>query len=200
MVVSAGFQHVGASGQVPDPSGPPDDGARRQRYLEMVAAELPVLLRVARTMTGQSADAEDLVQDTLLRAWHGLDGFDGRHPRAWLLTILRHTEINRHRRRRPELLDDPDEPAGRHLAAAHPSAEQVVTDRAFDAVVEAALLALPEDMRRVVMLIDVDELSYAEAAAILGVPEGTVTSRLHRARKRIRHSLQAGGLAPRRGL
>jgi len=85
-----------------------------------VLLELPVLLRVARTMTGQPADAEDLVQDTLLRAWRALDTFDGRHPRAWL-TVMRHTEINRHRRRRPELLDDPDLPGACNRAAAGPS-------------------------------------------------------------------------------
>jgi len=88
--------------------GSAEAGERQRRYADLVLLELPVLLRVARTMTGQPADAEDLVQDTLLRAWRALDTFDGRHPRAWLLTVMRHTEINRHRRRRPELLDDPD--------------------------------------------------------------------------------------------
>jgi RNA polymerase sigma-70 factor (ECF subfamily) len=111
---------------------------------------------------------------------------------------MRHTEINRHRRRRPELLDDPDLPGARHLTAAAPSAEQLVLDRAFDAVVEAALLDLAPAMRQAVLLVDVDELSYAEASAVLGIPEGTLTSRLHRARRRIRHRVQAAGLSPRR--
>ncbi len=181
-----------------DPACADGQGRRQRRYAELVLPELPVLLRVARRLTGQSADAEDLVQDTLLRAWRGLDGFDGAHPRAWLLTVLRHTEINRHRRRRPELLDEPDGPAERHLAAAEPSAEQVVLDRAFGAVVEAALLDLPPVMRQAVLLADVDGLSYAEIAAALGVPEGTVASRLHRARARIRRRLHAAGLTPRR--
>lgn len=181
-------------------SDPAPDGSvhgeseRHRRYAELVLPELPVLLRVARTLTAQSADAEDLVQDTLLRAWRGLDGFDGRHPRAWLLTVLRNTEINRHRRQRPQLLDDPDAPADRYLSLAAPSAEQVVLDRAFDAVVEAALLELPTAMRQAVLLVDADGLSYAEAAALLGVPEGTVTSRLHRARRRIRDRLRGAGL------
>ena len=150
------------------------------------------------TLTRQSADAEDLVQETLLRAWRSLDTFDGEHPRAWLLTILRNTEINRHRRQRPRLLDDPDDTRERHLHLAAPSAEQVVLDRAFDAVVEAALLELPDQMKHVVLLVDVHQLSYAEAAATLGIPEGTVTSRLHRGHKRIRERLHAAGLAPRR--
>jgi len=90
-----------------------------------------------------------------------------------------------HRRQRPQLLTDPDKPAGRHLAVAAPSAEQVVLD-------------LPPQMRTAVLLVDVDELSYAEASALLGVPEGTLTSRLHRGRKRIHRRVQAAGLTPRR--
>lgn len=176
---------------------PNGDEGRRDRYEQLVLPELPVLLRVAGTLTDQPADAEDLVQDTLLRVWRHLDSFDGQHPRAWLLTVLRRTEINRNRRQRPRLLDDPDRTNQRHLTVVAPSAEQQVIDRAFDAVVEAALLALPDHMRHAVTLVDVDGLGYAEAAAALGVPEGTLTSRLHRARKRIRDRLTRAGLTPR---
>jgi RNA polymerase sigma-70 factor (ECF subfamily) len=171
---------------------------RRAAYAEYVLPEVDVLLRVALSMTAQPADAEDLVQDTLLRAWRSVDTFDGQHPRAWLLTILRHTEINRHRRRRPELLDDPDvtlERTGGDTEQ-HPSAEDLVVGRTFDAVVDAALRALPDKFRDVVVLVDVNGLTYSEAAGVLGVPEGTVMSRLHRARKRIRDRLTAADLAP----
>lgn len=81
---------------------------RRESYQQHVLPEVDVLLRVALSLTDQPADAEDLVQDTLLRAWRSIDSFDGRYARAWLLTILRNAHINRHRRRRPVLLDDPD--------------------------------------------------------------------------------------------
>lgn len=170
----------------------------RQTYTSCVLPEIEVLLRVAMSMTDQRADAEDLVQDTLLRAWRSIDTFDGRHPRAWLLTILRNTQVNRHRRRRPQLLDDPDLTADRGLGDAQDSAEDVVVGRTFDVVVDAALAALPTTFRQVVLLVDVDGLTYAEAAEVLGVPEGTVMSRLHRARKRIRDRLAAADLAPRR--
>lgn len=173
---------------------------RRAAFNQHVLPEIDVLLRVACSMTDQRADAEDLVQDTLLRAWRSIDTFDGRYPRAWLLTVLRNAEINRHRRRRPELLDDPDATLERKLIddRAQMSAEEVVVGRTFDATVDAALSALPDSFRRVVIVVDVDGLTYAEAARVLGIPEGTVMSRLHRARQHIRHRLAAAGLAPRR--
>lgn len=174
------------------------DPQRSRRYAEYVLPELPVLLRVATSLTRQRADAEDLVQDTLLRAWRSLDSFDGRHPRAWLLTILRNAHINRHRRRRPELLDDPECVADRNAGEDHDSAEDVVVGRTFDAVVEAAVASLPVTFRQVMLLVDVDGLTYAETAQALGIPEGTVMSRLHRARTRIRDRLAAAELAPRR--
>ncbi len=175
------------------------DVQRRELYAKLILPEVAALLRVALSMTAQPSDAEDLVQDTLLRAWRSLDSFDGRHPRAWLLTIMRNAEINRHRRRRPQLLDDPDaEP--RHAAdqPAGMSAENVVMDGLFDGAVESALTALPDRFREVIVLVDVEGLTYAEAAEVLNVPEGTVMSRLHRSRTRIRTSLAEAGLAPRR--
>lgn len=172
-----------------------DDHQRRKAFAAHVVPEIEVLLRVARTLVGRPADAEDLVQDTLLRAFRAIDRFDGRHPRAWLLTILRNTNINRNRRRRPSLLTDPDASAERDAdPAAGP--EEITVDTAFDSAVADALMALPAKFRRVVELIDLDGLSYAEAAEVLGVPVGTVMSRLHRARKRIRDRMAGSGLAP----
>jgi len=176
------------------------DVERRARFEQHVLPEVEVLLRVARSMTAQDADAEDLVQDTLLRAWRSIDTFDGRHPRAWLLTILRNAHLSRHRRQRPVLLDDPDatppQPPG--TAGWLASAEDVVVDEMFEAAVEAAMAALPASFREVLLLVDVDGLTYAAVATLLQVPEGTVMSRLHRARKRVRASLAHSGSAPRR--
>ncbi|MEV6946984.1 sigma-70 family RNA polymerase sigma factor [Streptomyces sp. NPDC051172] len=170
---------------------------RDKAFAEFVLPEVEVLLRVAMTLTAQPADAEDLVQDTLLRAYRAIDRFDGEHSRAWLLTIMRHAEINRHRRRRPHLLDDPDTDLERLTAVgAEASPEDVVVGESFDEVVAAALAALPDKHWEVVRLVDIGGLSYAEAAEVLDVPEGTVMSRLHRARKRIRTELAAAGLAP----
>lgn len=178
------------------------DDRRREAFARYVVPEVDVLLRVALSLTRRTVDAEDLVQDTLLRAFRAMDRFDGEHPRAWLLTIMRNAEVNRHRRRRPELLRDPD--ASLAKLAAVPSSgagdpETVVVGETFDTVVADAYNALPERHREVVRLVDLDGLSYAEAAEVLGVPVGTVMSRLHRARARMRDRLAAAGLAPKRG-
>lgn len=172
-------------------------------FARYVLPELEALARVAFSITRSTADAEDLVQETLLCAYRAIGRFDGAHPRAWLFTIMRNTEAKRHRRRRPQLLRSPDH-CGRpevvdprdQLA----SVEDLVVGAQFDAVVAQCVAALPERHRQVVELVDIDGLSYAEAAEALGVPIGTVMSRLHRARARIRQRLSAAGLAPRRNM
>jgi len=173
---------------------PVSDDAAFERY---VLPEIEVLLRVAHSLTRNHAEAEDLVQDTLLRAYRGIGGFDGRHPRAWLLTILRNTHINRNRRRRPELLRDPDAATDRMASAASDDRADAAIDDEFDVEIVRALESLDEPFRRVVELVDIDGLSYAEAAEVLDVPVGTVMSRLHRARSRIRDRLDKVGFAPR---
>ena len=165
-----------------------------ERFARLVEPELDVLLRVAISLADQRADAEDLVQDTLLRAYRSMDSFDGRHPRAWLLTILRNARINSTRRRRPQLLDEPDaveRMGGWPGSGSSAGAEQVVVDDMFDSAITEAVRALPLGSRRVVHLVDVEGLSYADCAGLLGIPKGTVMSRLHRARKRVRAHLDA---------
>jgi RNA polymerase sigma-70 factor (ECF subfamily) len=178
----------------------PEPGSRRSAaaFARYVEPEVPVLYRVALTMAGQPADAEDLVQDTLVRAYRAIDRFDGAHPRAWLLTILRNTHRNRARVRMPALLHDERDTGLLDRAGDGRSAEDIVVDAQFEAVVADALTALPTMHRVVVQLVDVDGLTYAEAALALGVPRGTVMSRLHRARARIRTRLVAAGLVPHR--
>lgn len=167
-------------------------------FARYVVPELDVLLRVAMSLTRDRSDAEDLVQDTLMRAFKAVDRFDGRYPRAWLLTIMRNAQINRVRRRRPELMRDAR--AGERILdekGRHDSAEQEALRDAFDSEVEAALDALPDRLRTVVGLVDLDGLSYQQAADVLGVPIGTVMSRLHRARQRIRGRLDRRDLLER---
>ncbi len=168
---------------------------REDRFREQVLPELEVLYRVARRLTRTPTEAEDLVQDALLRAYRGFDGFDGRYPRAWLLTILRNTHYNHLRKRRPDLLDD--EVAQRLPAPGADGRQDGTSELAFhdefDPRVRDALAALSANHRAVIALVDLDGLSYREAANVIGVPVGTVMSRLHRARRKVRADLEQDG-------
>jgi RNA polymerase sigma-70 factor (ECF subfamily) len=173
---------------------------RDELFRHHVVPHIPALLAAARQSTQQLADAEDLVQDTLVSAYRAIHRFDGSHPRAWLMTILRNTRANAHRRRRPELLRDPDtdlESLGE--TGPHDSAESLALDAAFDEAVHRAFHTLSARQRAVVTLVDIEGLSYAQAAAQLGIPEGTVMSRLHGARTRMRKLLGAASVIPKRG-
>lgn len=169
---------------------PVGQDARFQAY---VVPEIDVMYRVAYSITRNKPDAEDLVQDTMMRAYRAIERFDGKYPRAWLLTIMRNAQVNRVRRKRPELMHDPDETMGRVAdeSAEGADAESHLMDKEFEAPIESALAALPEKFRSVVELVDLNELSYQEAADALGIPVGTVMSRLHRARRNIRAHLEA---------
>jgi RNA polymerase sigma-70 factor (ECF subfamily) len=178
----------GSVGSVPNET-------REDRFREQVLSELEVLYRVARRLTRSPTEAEDLVQDALLRAYRGFDGFDGRYPRAWLLTILRNTHYNRLRKRRPDLLED--EAAQRLPARGADGRRDGTSERAFhdefDPLVREALHALSANHRAVIALVDLDGLTYQEAADVIGVPVGTVMSRLHRARRKVRGHLEGSG-------
>lgn len=183
---------------VVDPSAPPlmcDRDAAFERY---VRPEIWRIEAAAHRLTWRPTEAEDLLQETLLRAYRAMDRFDGRYPRAWLMTILRNTHINGLRRRRPEPVDD------ERLALHSPlwtstswfSPDEAVEVR-LDAKLAAAWRLLPLPQRAVIALVDVDGHSYASAAAVLGIPVGTVMSRIHRGRHRLRglieQSRSAGG-------
>ena len=172
-----------------------DQSAQNAAFNRYVVPEIEVLYRVARSITRNPTDAEDLVQDTMLRAYRAVDRFDGRHPRAWLLTIMRNAQINRVRRKRPELLQDPDTAVKRLQddGSIQLGPEATVIEGMFDAAIESAVAALPDKFRSVIELIDIQGLSYQEAAEVLGVPTGTIMSRLHRARTRIRKHLESSG-------
>lgn len=170
------------------------DRDREALFREYVMPELQLLHAMAMRMTRDPHDAEDLVQDTLLRAHRAIDRFDGRYPRAWLLTILRNTQINRVRKKSPVLAFDPEATFGRLPAAeGRDTAAEQALDRIADPAVVDALARLSERHRAVVTLVDVEGLAYKEAAEMLDVPIGTVMSRLHRARAKLRGILEKSG-------
>lgn len=179
---------------------PHDRAERKKDFAECVLPEVEMLLRVATTLTARPEHAEELVRDTLLRAYRTFDLRDGRQPRTWLLTLLHQECTDRRRARGPRPRDDRDAGPGPSPAGVSGQpAKPVVVGRNFREVVDIALTALPVRYRQVVRLVDMDGLSYAEAAGSLGVSEATVKSRLRRARRHIRVRLAAAGLVPGRG-
>jgi len=160
--------------------------------------ELSPLLGVATRLTRNPADAQDLVQDTLLKAMRARDQFEaGTNLRAWLIRILMNTFINRYRRGGLErsVLEGPDaDPlADGWISATTMEAMRDPEAQALRPMLAAeighALDELPEDYRMAVVLSDVEELSYKEIAEIMGCPIGTVMSRLHRGRKLLKGRL-----------
>lgn len=157
------------------------------------------LYSAALRMTRNQADAEDLVQETYLKAYRAFDGFEaGTNLRAWLYRILTNTYINAYRatQRRPVVEDVEDVEElylFRHLHGLNgidsTSAEDAVLDAMTDDSIKAALESLPEAFRITVLLADVEGFSYAQIAEITDVPIGTVMSRLHRGRKALQKAL-----------
>lgn len=156
-----------------------------EAFERFVVPELEVLVRVARSLTYRTVDADDLVQDTLLRAYRSIHRFDGRHPRAWLLTIMRNAHLNGVRVAQPSLVPDPGSMLLDRLDV-HDSAEAVVVDATLDPSLERAIARLPHPLRQVLELVDIQGLTYRETARVLSIRAGTVMSRLHRARRRVR--------------
>jgi RNA polymerase sigma-70 factor (ECF subfamily) len=178
-------------------AAPPDDPALKERFEREVLPLLPNLYSAALRMTRNPTDAEDLVQETYLRAYRGFSGFEeGTNLRAWMYRILTNTFINSYRKKQREPVtvqeDDLDEwylydKLGE--SGVEPSAEAEVIRSMPDEDVQKALEALPEGFRLAVLLADVEGFSYKEIAEILGIPIGTVMSRLHRGRRGLEKAL-----------
>ncbi len=162
----------------------------------------PQLYSAALRMTRNAADAEDVVQETFLKAYRAYDTFQaGTNLKAWLYRILTNTYINRYRKqvRRPSEVDFGEiedlylykRLGSAESGSASRSAEDEVLEQFVDADVKAAVEELPEHFRMPVLLADVEGFSYKEIAEILDVPIGTVMSRLHRGRKALQKALWA---------
>ena len=166
---------------------------------------MPGLYSAALRMTRNASDAEDLVQETYLKAYRAFGSFkEGTNLKAWLYRILTNTFINsyRARKRRPEQTDIDDVEdlylyrrlGGLEAVNASRSPEEEVLEHFTEAEVKDAVEALPEQFRMAVLLADVEGFSYKEIAEILDIPIGTVMSRLHRGRKALQKTLHDFGM------
>lgn len=180
-------------------SAPQEAAANRARFEEEALQHLDALYRTALRMTRNPSDAEDLVQDALVRAYRFYDRFEpGTNFRAWLFKILTNTYINTYRRKqgRPQesSLEDTEEfflynqlsdEAGERVS----DVEDTVLDRLGADAIQRAIDQLPTNFRTTVQLSDVEGLSYAEIAEATGVAKGTVMSRLFRGRRLLQRAL-----------
>lgn len=181
----------------------------REVFDQEILPHLDLLYRVALRYTREPARAEDLVQDTLLKAFRSWARFQpGTSARAWLLTIMRNTFINDYRREKREPMSLDLETLDKKAASSE-AQESDPEGEFFDQIVDARILQsldrLPSDFREVLVLSDIEGLPYAEIAQTLDIPVGTVKSRLSRARKLMQqdlydHAVEMGYIKPRQAL
>jgi RNA polymerase sigma-70 factor (ECF subfamily) len=184
---------------VPRPARPGTiamDPARKLSLFEQhVIPHLNAAYNLARWLTRDSHDAEDLVQESYLRAFRSFETFEGgdaNDARAWLLTVVRNTCFTWLKRKGGQPTVEFDEQM-HNAADASPDAESILVNQAALASLNTCVEALPLEFREVIVLRELEELSYKDISGIAGVPVGTVMSRLARGRARLRQCL-AGAL------
>jgi RNA polymerase sigma-70 factor (ECF subfamily) len=167
-----------------------DDGSGR--FAALVLPHLDAAFNLARWLVRDPHDAQDVVQDALVRALRHFDGFRGGDPRPWLLAIVRNAAFAWLGARRPGEVEVPDDELDAALAGGTPSGdpETLAIRRAERREIDAAIAALPIAFREAVVLRELEELSYRDIARITGVPIGTVMSRLSRGRHLLAEALR----------
>ena len=173
-------------------------GGPETEFAQAALAHIDSLYGTAMRLTRRAADAEDLVQDTYLKAFRSAHQFEaGTNLKAWLFTILHNTfrNIRRHDGRNPVEVDSDAVEQAVSVGPGAQSPEQILSRATLDADLQGALDALPDAFRQAVWLRDVEELSYAEMAQVLDVPMGTVMSRISRGRRALSEGLRARRVA-----
>lgn len=176
----------------PDAAAVADRAARRAQFEREALVHLDALYSFALKLARSRDDAEDLVSDTLLRALERWEQYHlGTNIRAWLFTILYHVFVSRKRRIDAREVQQPEDTEGWALfeAVGEADPEGKFYDSFLDDEITRAIRSLPEEYRSAVVLSDLQGLRYAEIANVLGVPEGTVKSRLFRGRRLLQRKL-----------
>ena len=166
------------------------DEWQRQRFAEVVLPHLDEALSLARWLTGNVADGEDVVQEACIRAFGAIATLREGSHQAWLLTIVRNTAFSWLRKNRPKALIVTDDEQvfenaqqGLFETGSTPTPEAALIAKADAATLHEAIADLPVAFREIFVLREIDDLSYREIAAVTSLPIGTVMSRLSRARK-----------------
>lgn len=166
-----------------------------QQFADEALCWLPEVARFALSLTHTEPDADDLVQETYLRAYQAWDTYiPGTECRGWLFTICRNTYFRQRKREQRTIQCDDPELEALAAAAVHAAAQMIGLGDLFGRVdlqdaIDKAIEALPDQFREAVLLVDVQDQSYDDAARIVGVPVGTIRSRLFRARRLLQQSL-----------
>jgi RNA polymerase sigma-70 factor (ECF subfamily) len=172
---------------------------RQARFQALVLIHLDAAYNLARWLARNDDDAQDIAQEAYLRALKFFDGFHGEDARAWLLAIVRNTYYTWIKTRRSRAQDESFEEEVHGLgensatwadSASHSNPELLLMQQASKQIINTALDRLPVESREILVLRELEDLSYKEIAAIVEVPIGTVMSRLARARKLLRDELQ----------
>ena len=165
-------------------------GEDRQQFEEIFLPFLDAAYNLARWIVQHDQDAQDIVQEAYLRAFKGFHGFRGGNSRAWLLTIVRNTAyswINKHAADE-RLVPYEEEKHAEIIPLFDQATTEIVSEKRRE-YLQDALLRLPTEYREVIMLYELEGLSYKELASTLAIPVGTVMSRLSRARRRLQQEL-----------
>jgi RNA polymerase sigma factor (sigma-70 family) len=164
----------------------------KTRFATVVLPHLDDAFALARWLTGNRADAEDVVQEACLRAYRAINTYAGGNARAWVLTVVRRTAYTWLGKNRPAALvavDNLEEAEEAYTAATATAStgdpESALLAKADGVRLEAAIAALPAEFRETLVLRELHDLDYREIATITGAPIGTVMSRLARARRRL---------------
>jgi RNA polymerase sigma-70 factor (ECF subfamily) len=163
---------------------------RLRLFEEVILPHLNAAYNLARWLTRNEYDAQDAVQEAYLRAFRFFDGYRGGDGKSWLLEIVRNTCFTFHRREKRNVTSVVFDEAAHTPAVGLPNAEEALVEAGKRTIMQKCIEGLPETFREVLVMRELEEMSYREIADVAGVPAGTVMSRLSRARKRLEECAQ----------